>query len=545
MLAVYLQPDSLKIVQGRIRKDNVLEIKDYRNLSNAVIGKNYFNILIAASSAGKDKNSVDKFADLFREIKKISGYRRESVCLVLPDFLFYKIDCFSYDKEADIEEQIRSFLRINLDEIYYSVPILTNPAPKENRATVYSIERKYIDIIIEAAKCANVRLTSIEASSISFLRASGKFQKEEFIFQGYEKNATLIAYSSIGGLFAMNVSELSFENIGHLSDNNRAESLIRSNITQFEFAAKQRFKSINDDIPITVLENSELVKGFTAFKEREGGKQKFAKYILSDIPENKQWDWMAVVGTLMQSVEFPNLECNDSVIIDDYERILSGNLLSDKIQKNSTFSPLFAKIKNNRYLREALLFVVLLLTSIICVLVVYTIKESFESKPEYWDTQENYEDIFQRHKPKNDSLSIKLKQENKGDKSQINSDAFEKTTDISATSNPAKIENDVNKNIVGETAVTLPQVPAIRVRSANSVPANIPLPVIPQNSTPPKEMPKPERKVIIEDQVAKSEDAKNITMISECEAAADGYTYGDGRIAFIGGDGIEFNNVYK
>ena len=539
MLAVYLQPDSLKIVQGRIRKDNVLEIKDYRNLSNAVIGKNYFNILIAASSAGKEKNIVDKFADLFREIKKISGYRWESVYLVLPDFLFYRIDCFSYDKEADMEEQIRSFLGINLDEIYYSVPILTNPAPKENRATVYSIERKYIDIIIEAAKCANVRLESIEASSISFLRASGKFQKEEFIFQGYENNATIIAYSSIGGLFTVNMPELSIENLDRLLQSDKTEALIRSTIARFESMAEGKFKNINDDIPITILSNYAFVKGFKAFKGREGGKQKFAKFIFSDIPENEQQEWMPAVGTLMQ------YGYSDSLIIDDYETILSGNLLSDKIQKNSKFQLLFAKIKKNRYFMDALLFVVLLLASIICALVVYTIKESFESKPEYWDTQENYEDIFQRHKPKNDSLSIKLKQENKGDKSQINSDAFEKTTDISATSNPAKIENDVNKNIVGETAVTLPQVPAIRVRSATSVPANIPLPVIPQNSTPPKEMPKPERKVIIEDQVAKSEDAKNITIISENEAAEAGYTYGDGRIAFIGGDGIEFNNGFK
>jgi len=34
-------------------------------------------------------------------------------------------------------------------------------------------------------------------------------------------------------------------------------------------------------------------------------------------------------------------------------------------------------------------------------------------------------------------------------------------------------------------------------------------------------------------------------MISDDEAAADGYTYGDGRIAFIGGDGIEFDNGFK
>ena len=488
MLAVYLQPDSLKIVQGRLRKDNVLEIKDYRDLSNAVIGKNYFNILIAASSAGKEKNIVDKFADLFREIKKISGYRWESVYLVLPDFLFYRIDCFSYDKKSDMEEQIRSFLGINLDKIYYSVPILTNPAPKENRATVYSIERKYIDIIIEAAKCANVRLESIEASSISFLRASGKFQKEEFIFQGYEKNATMIAYSSIGGLFTVNMPELSIENLDRLLQSDKTEALIRSTIARFESMAEGKFKNINDDIPITILSNSTLVKGFKAFKEREGCKQKFVQYILSDIPENEQQEWMPAVGTLMQ------YGYSDSLIIDDYERILSGNLLSDKIPKNSKFSPLFAKIKNNRYLREALLFVVLLLTSIICALVVYTIKESFESKPEYWDTQENYEDIFPRHKPKDDSLSIKLEHKIKSDKPQINSDTLEKSTGISATSNSEKIENKANKNTVEETTVTLPQVPAIRVRSANSAPANIPLPVIPQNIAPSMEMPKPEHK---------------------------------------------------
>lgn len=536
MLAVYLQPDSLKIVQGRLGKDNVLEIKDYRNLSNAVIGKNYFNILIAASSAGKDKNSVDNFADLFREIKKISGYKRENVYLVLPDFLFYRIDCFSYDKEADMEEQIRSLLGVELDEVYYSVPILTNPAPKENRAIVYSIERKYIDVIIEAEKLANVRLNSVEASSISFLRASGQFQKEEFIFQCYEKDATMIAYSSLGGLFTVNMPELSIENLGYLSDDD-ANDLVESSIAWRESTAKRKFKNINNDIPITILSNSAIVGGFNAFKEREGVKQKFAKCIVSDIPPNEQQEWMPVVGTLMQ------YECSDSVVIDDYEKILSGNLLPNKIQKNSKLNLLFAKIKNNRYLRESVLFAVLLLVSLICSFALYTIKESSEPKREYRDIEENYEDIFSRHKPEDDSFSIKKQEKKiKSDKPQINTNTMEKTTDISVTPNPTNVENDANKNIVEETAVTLPKVPAIRIRSVNSVPVNIPLPAIPQNQTPPKETPniQNETKNINEEQVSTNEDTKNITMISDDKTANDGGIYGDGRIAFIGGDGIEF-----
>ena len=389
MLAVYLQPDSLKVVQGKLRKDNILEIKDYDDLTSS-IDKNYLNILLSASPTEEDdyEVSANNFADLFREIKKISKYKRESIYLVLPDFLFYRIDCFAYDKEADMEEQIRSFLGVDLDEIYYSIPILTNPAPQENCATVYSIERKYIDIIIDAAKLAHVRLSSVEASSISFLRSSGIFQKEDFIFQGYEKNATMIAYSSIGGLFAMNTPELSLENLGYLPERDQADALIKSTIIQFESTAEQTFTSINDDIPITILANPILVEGFNAFKEREGAKQKFAQYIISDIPDYEQQDWMAVVGTLIQSVEFPNLGYGDTIIIDDYERILSGNLLPDDIQKNSKFHQLLAKIKQGCFIGSITLGAVLL-SELVGIFALSTVEISPELEQEYQEAQEN------------------------------------------------------------------------------------------------------------------------------------------------------------
>lgn len=390
MLAIYLQPDAIKVVQGKLRKDNSLDIQDYFHLQESedvLSGKEYLDILTNSSEETYNED-LRRFSELFKIVKSTSKYKRESVYLVLPDFMFYMIDCFSYDKDADMEGQVRSALNIDLEEIYYAIPILTNPAPQENCATVYAIERKYADFIISAAELAHIRLASIEASSISFLRASGIFQKEEFIFQGFEKNATLIAYSSIAGLFAMNLPELALENLGYLPERDQAEALIKSSIIQFENTAEQTFTSINDDIPITLLSNRVLTESFNAFKEREGKRQKFASFILSDIPESEQQDWMPVVGTFLQSVEFPNLYYGDSVIIDDYERILSGNILPDDIQKSSRTYQLLAKIKRSSFIGSIILGVALF-AELIGIFALSTVDIPPDLEQEYQEAQEN------------------------------------------------------------------------------------------------------------------------------------------------------------
>ncbi|MBR3723322.1 MAG: hypothetical protein IKN12_11270 [Selenomonadaceae bacterium] len=390
MLAIYLQPDSVKIVQAKLRKDNILDVQDYLNaeesseLSN---DKKYLDMLLNFSE-GTYKEDVEAFAELFREIKKIPKYKRENIYIVLPDFMFYMVDCFTYDKDMDMEPQIRSFVNIDLDQIYYSMPILTNPAPQENCATIYAIERKYIDFIISAAEVARVRLASVEAASISFLRASGIFQKEEFIFQGFEKHATMIAYSSIAGLFAMDVPELALENLGYLPERDHAEALIKASIIQFENTAEQTFTNINDDIPITLLANPILIESFNAFKEREGKRQHFAPFILSEIPENEQQDWMPVVGTLLQSIEFPNLSYGDSVVIDDYERVLSGNILPDDIQKSSKTYQLLSKIKRTSFIGSVAMGVVFL-AELIGIFALSTVEIPPSLEQEYQEAQEN------------------------------------------------------------------------------------------------------------------------------------------------------------
>lgn len=112
-------------------------------------------------------------------------------------------------------------------------------------------------------------------------------------------------------------------------------------------------------------------------------------------------------------------------------------------------------------------------------------------------------------------------------------------------SNLVKAKKDADKGITAGATVALQNVPAISTRRSNPVPANVPLPVIPQNRTPqnqsslsPKEAPKP----LTVQGILTSEDGHNMAIMSDGKVVSEGDVYGDGRIAFIGGDGIKFDN---
>lgn len=104
--------------------------------------------------------------------------------------------------------------------------------------------------------------------------------------------------------------------------------------------------------------------------------------------------------------------------------------------------------------------------------------------------------------------------------------------------NPFVKIKDFNDASLG--AKGLPAIP----HSAAGLPptvGSIPVPEIPDRPTPPKEIPSARSNVTVTGIVTGS-GGNNIAILSDGTVVAEGETYNDGRIAYIGGDGIQFED---
>lgn len=339
MVSVYLQPTRTQLVRAKLRKDGILQVQEYRE-----IPQSYLDIFDKLDSFPSAEEAARDLSYLFSDIKEAMNIKRDGIYIVLPDYLFDYVDCLQYESDEELEAQIASATGREINDVYWSAPIVTKPAPQETWKTVYAIQRKVIDVFIAAADLQNAKLYSIEPSSLSFLRSTGKFSKEEFVFQAFEKQATFIAYSSIAGLFKMDIPELAIQSISSM-ESEAANALIQSCIIQFESTAEQTFTFMNQGIPFTMLANPVEIRSFSTFVERAAERQQFPAYISSDIPEDEQQDWFCCIGTMLQSVDFTTDQFIDEGIIDNYEQILPGNILPDDIQKNTRVYQFLQKCK--------------------------------------------------------------------------------------------------------------------------------------------------------------------------------------------------------
>lgn len=339
MVSVYLQPTRTQLVRAKLRKDGILQVQEYRE-----IPQSYLDIFDKLDSFPSAEEAARDLSYLFSDIKEAMNIKRDGIYIVLPDYLFDYVDCLQYESDEELEAQIASATGREINDVYWSAPIVTKPAPQETWKTVYAIQRKVIDVFIAAADLQNAKLYSIEPSSLSFLRSTGKFSKEEFVFQAFEKQATFIAYSSIAGLFKMDIPELAMQSISSM-ESEAANALIQSCIIQFESTAEQTFTFMNQGIPFTMLAKPVEIRSFSTFVERAAERQQFPAYISSDIPEEEQQDWFCCIGTMLQSVDFTTDQFIDEGIIDNYEQILPGNILPDDIQKNTRVYQFLQKCK--------------------------------------------------------------------------------------------------------------------------------------------------------------------------------------------------------
>ena len=122
--------------------------------------------------------------------------------------------------------------------------------------TVYSIEKTYIDSLLQASKNVNLLIKSIEPLSFCAIRYKNTFQQETYIFEIYKYGASIVMYSPLAGLFKMNLSkEYTIDNL----KTKNSSMMLSDALLQANAVAKNKFKAITGNADIHVFSTKENV----------------------------------------------------------------------------------------------------------------------------------------------------------------------------------------------------------------------------------------------------------------------------------------------
>lgn len=292
----------------------------------------------------REMQSENNLNRLFTEVSQLTKIRNEEIYIVLPDFLFDVIDCVPDHGEKDIEkivsQRISDLTNKGIEQFYYSVPIKSKPAD-EQFITIYAIDRRIIQRIIDAAAEENITLTSVEPASVSFLRCQANFTEETFILESFKNHAVMLSFSILGGVFGIDIPDLA-ENRLFYEPHEDAESDLLSAIVQQDMLADNLFPSLNFNIPYTVLsENRKRYKDFAPMAERLAEDIHFPSFVEAN--GISELEWMPVIGTMMQ--KYKEI---DEIYFDKPSYLVFGsaNVLPKQIQTTAKLQQVKQSFKN-------------------------------------------------------------------------------------------------------------------------------------------------------------------------------------------------------
>ena len=343
MIAVYIQPGYTQVVVAKQRKKQ-LKIQSCKIIQHG--NKDYLSCL-----ENINQDTIQDFQNLFEDIKSISQKPRDEIYIVLPDYIFLMVNCFSSTTQDQTRDEILNRLALTAEEIEYSTPITTSPEPQKPLVTACVLSSEITNVLIEAANNTNVHLVSIEPASISFLRTKCAYNQEELALFIFNEKATFIAYSQLGGLFKVDNNELSLKNLGNMPQE-EAEQTIVAAISEFEMTAQTTFEYLNRELKYTIFAKDSAVKTFNILAARNAQMKYLPDMVdASYIPLEEQQDWLCAIGTLLQYIDFSSDEFEE--YIDSYEQVSSGNVLPEEIQNRSKK---YHKIQRCISLEKQLLF---------------------------------------------------------------------------------------------------------------------------------------------------------------------------------------------
>lgn len=326
MIGIYMRPDRTQVIKGEIKKNKNLDIILTQNLS--------------AYTDALAHEDVERLTDMFWEIKEMTATFTEEIYLVLPDYQFFSVDCYLASNTADedverrqIEEVFQDRLRIErMEDIYYAIPVLCKSS-FETRRTFYTIDRKKIDAIIEAAKAADVALVSIEAASYSYLRSLHKWDEEHCLVEIFDHNACIVSYSPVAGVFRHDCIELnghSFE-----ADPVAVNDKVNVVLMQNDMTAKETFEMINSDRPLRLLSDKKEIRMVPAWGNRLQPPDCFPGGVDSNLIDDEQAEWMVPLGAILQAYEEKDVSMYEPK--PECLTLINANVLPAEVRKNSRF----------------------------------------------------------------------------------------------------------------------------------------------------------------------------------------------------------------
>lgn len=322
MLAITIFEDTTQIVVGKKIK-NKLEIKSL--ISYKSIYEAYIN---------KDVNSLTMYLDEIVPLTK----SKTDIYFILPDDKF-NVDYFYYPTNSEKQKDIDKFLQTNnidTNKYYYSLPFNLKSTTFSWK-TVYSIEKTYIDSLLQASKNVNLLIKSIEPLSFCAIRYKNTFQQETYIFEIYKYSASIVMYSPLAGLFKMNLSkEYTIDNL----KTKNSSMMLSDALLQANAVAKNKFKAITGNADIHILSTKENISKLTfastdenarIYKMRPNSNLIVKKYNQIEIDT-----YYIGIGSLLQELEPPRLK---------YIKINSANILPEIVKESTKLIELEQNIK--------------------------------------------------------------------------------------------------------------------------------------------------------------------------------------------------------
>lgn len=322
MIAIAIFEDITQIVVGKKVK-NKLEIKSL--ISYKSIYEAYIN---------RDVNSLTMYLDEIVSLTK----SKTDIYFILPDDKF-NVDYFYYPTNSEKQKDIDKFLQTNnidTNKYYYSLPFNLKSTTFSWK-TVYSIEKTYIDFLLQASKNVNLLIKSIEPLSFCAIRYKNTFQQETYIFEIYKYSASIVMYSPLAGLFKMNLSkEYTIDNL----KTKNSSMMLSDALLQANAVAKNKFKAITGNADIHILSTKENISKLTfastdenarIYKMRPNSNLIVKKYNQIEIDT-----YYIGIGSLLQELEPPRLK---------YIKINSANILPEIVKESTKLIELEQNIK--------------------------------------------------------------------------------------------------------------------------------------------------------------------------------------------------------
>ena len=257
---------------------------------------------------------------------------------ILPDDKF-NVDYFYYPTNSEKQKDIDKFLQTNnidTNKYYYSLPFNLKSTTFSWK-TVYSIEKTYIDSLLQASKNVNLLIKSIEPLSFCAIRYKNTFQQETYIFEIYKYSASIVMYSPLAGLFKMNLSkEYTIDNL----KTKNSSMMLSDALLQANAVAKNKFKAITGNADIHILSTKENISKLTfastdenarIYKMRPNSNLIVKKYNQIEIDT-----YYIGIGSLLQELEPPRLK---------YIKINSANILPEIVKESTKLIELEQNIK--------------------------------------------------------------------------------------------------------------------------------------------------------------------------------------------------------